>query len=94
MAAIADRLGPPQPLINQVPDITIRFKERLVVPRLKYIGLNSAGFTDEGFYVLNWKSGQVEARIPLEQIGNPCEIVCQSGLNSVLTIGYHPSHLY
>jgi len=92
VAAMADRLGPhrrtaapPQPLTNQVPDIIIRLKERLVVPGLKYIGLNSASLTNEGFYVLDWRSS---GRGPhsLEQIGDPREIVCQSSLTSVLTL--------
>jgi hypothetical protein len=50
---------------------------------LKYLGLNSAAFTDEGFYLLGKRSGEVEARIPFEKIGDQCEILCQSGLGSV-----------
>ncbi len=82
-SAILNLLGPAQSSLNQEPDIVIRFKEKLSVRALKYLGLNSSGFTDEGFYVLDRKSGKVIARIPFENIGGQCEIFCQSGLGSV-----------
>jgi hypothetical protein len=68
---------------DQEPDIIIRFKEELSVPVVRYLGLNSAAFTEEGFYILDKNSGRVQARIPFEQIGCQCEILCRSGLSSI-----------
>ena len=82
-SAILDLLGPAQSSLNQPPDIIIRFKKELSVHTLKYLGLNSSGFSDEGFYVFDRKNGKVNARIPFEKIGNHCDILCRSGLGSV-----------
>jgi hypothetical protein len=82
-AALAKQLGPTQAPLNQEPDIIVRFQERFSTPVLKYLGLNSSAFTDEGFYLLGKNSGAVEARIPFDEIGGQCQIVCRSGLSSV-----------
>jgi hypothetical protein len=79
----ARRFGTPQTTLHRDPDIIIRFQENLPVSQLTYLGLNSVGFTHEGFYVLSRTDGKVKARIPFEQIGDQCEIVCRSGLRSV-----------
>jgi hypothetical protein len=79
----ARQLGQYQASLAREPDIIIRFERELAPSKLKYLGLNWAGFTDEGFYVLGRKDGEVRARIPFNDIGNQCEIVCQSGLGSV-----------
>ena len=81
--AVANQLGPLQGPLRRVPDIVIRFTETLPTPALKYLGLNSAGFTDEGFYILRSSKAKAKVRIPFEQIGNSCEIVCEHGLRSV-----------
>ena len=82
-AAISNLLGPPLTAPNKPPDIIIRFEEKLSIPALNYLDLNSMGYTDEGFYLLSRRSGEVQARIPFEQIGDQCEILCQSGLGSI-----------
>lgn len=80
---LAKQLGSAQTSLDQEPDIIIRFEENLSVPALNYLGLNSIGFTDEGFYILDKNRGKIQARIPFEQIGTQCEILCQSGLRSI-----------
>ena len=77
------QLGPYRASLEREPDITIRFQKELFPSGLKYLGLNSAGFTEEGFYVLGRSDGEVKARIPFRDIGGPCEIVCRSGLQAV-----------
>lgn len=81
--ALTNQLGAMQASLGGEPDIVVHFKEHLSPPSVKYLGLNSAAYTDEGFYLLGRKSGEVEARIPFDRIGDPCEISCQSGLGSV-----------
>ena len=81
-AKLARQLGPPQASLDQEPDIIVRFQEKLSIPALTYLGLNYAAFLEQEFYILDKNSGVVQARIPFEQIGSQCEILCQSGLRS------------
>ena len=104
VAVIEKQLGRPAPSLDYEPDIVIRYQGSLNIPALRYLGLNSSGYTDEGFYVLGRKKGDVQARIPFDTIGQgQCEIVCKSGLDSVpllvdiinlilLSKGYVPLH--
>jgi hypothetical protein len=82
-AGIVEQLGIYSASLNRQPDITIRFKKELSPPTLTYLGLNSVGFTEEGFYILDKRDGRVKAQVPLNHIGNQCEIVCQSGIGSI-----------
>lgn len=83
VARLVRKLGLTQASADQEPDIIIRFKEELSLPEATYLNLNSTAFTDEGFYLLNKNSGRVQARIPFDQIGGQCEILCRSGLSTV-----------
>jgi hypothetical protein len=87
---------------NSDPDITIRFTKELPTRSLTYLGLDCAGFTDEGFYIFSSRHN-AKFRIPFEQIGGQFEIFCQSGLRSLpwlfeiinltfLVKGYVPLH--
>ena len=80
--AVADQIGQYQTPIDREPDIVIIFKKELPTPALTFLGLDFAGFTDEGFYILNSKEN-LKARIPFEKIGNQFEILCESGLHSL-----------
>jgi hypothetical protein len=101
--AVTNQLGRPHGHLNRDPDIVISFKEELPTPSMKYLGLNSAGFTDDGFYVLSSSRANAKARIPFEKIGGKCEVLCESGLRSIpwlfaiinltfLNKGYIPLH--
>ncbi|MCZ6593965.1 MAG: hypothetical protein O6943_03510 [Bacteroidetes bacterium] len=81
-AAVANQLGQFQKSFKREPDIIIRFKEKLSTPSLIYLGLDCAGFTDEGFYIFSSKEN-AKVRIPFEQIGSQFEILCESGLRSL-----------
>jgi len=80
--AVANQLGQHQKSLDRDPDIIIRFKEKLHTPSLIYLGLDYAGFTNEGFYIFNSREN-AKVRIPFEQIGSQFEILCESGLHAV-----------
>lgn len=83
--AVDRQLGPLASNLEREPDILIRFVDeiRLTSP-LRYLGLDEAGFTEDAFLVLQSKhSSRARVRIPFEQIGGRCEIVCESGLPAV-----------
>jgi hypothetical protein len=84
VAAVAGQLGPLPRGIDREPDITIRFVERLELgTRMRYIGARDAGWTDDGFFVLRSRKIPVVVRLPIDRIGGPCEIVCETGLPAV-----------
>lgn len=80
--AVAGQLGPANGPLEREPDVVIRFRERLPLPGLTYLGLD-AGHTDEGYYILRSSKAPARARVPFETIGHRCEIVCESGARSV-----------
>lgn len=85
VAAVERQLGPIRSTMERTPDITIRFVDRLATTsRVRLLGKNEAGFTDDAFLVMRGKhKSVVRAQIPFEQIGGPCEIVCETGLPAV-----------
>jgi hypothetical protein len=84
-AAVARQLGPLPSSLDREPDIVIRFVDRLTISsRVRYLGLDEAGFTDDAFLVLRSRhKAPARVQIPFERIGNKCEIVCESGLPAV-----------
>ncbi len=70
-AAVTRQLGPLPSRMDRDPDIVIRFVDRLqTTSRLRYLGLDDAGFTDDAFLVLRSKhKSQARVQIPFEQIG-------------------------
>lgn len=103
LCAACKLLGHPSrlpPLTN--PDITVRFVEDLSARGIRFLG-DDKGFTDDGFYLLQKGTRRVKARIPFDQIGESCELVCRSRIGSVpllmplvgltaLKRGYIPLH--
>lgn len=79
------QLGPIQADLQREPDIIIRFVDRLPLNgRIRYLGLDDAGFTDDAFLVLRSKhKTRAMVQIPFQQIGERCEIVCERGLPAV-----------
>jgi len=67
------------------PDIIIRWVDHLdVAEPLRYLGVDEAGFTTDAFLVLRSKhKTRSRVQIPFQQIGQQCEIVCESGLPAV-----------
>jgi hypothetical protein len=85
VAIITEQIGSIQSPLSREPDIIIRFTDRLPTSsRVRYLGLNDAGFTDDAFLILRSKhKTHARVRIPFEQIGGRCEIVCERGLAAV-----------
>jgi hypothetical protein len=82
VSAIANQFGQYRSTIEREPDIVIFIKEKLPTPSLTYLGLDYAGFTDEGFYILSSKEN-LKVLIPFDKIGSQLEIMCESGLHSL-----------
>jgi hypothetical protein len=85
IAAVTRQLGPIQKPLTREPDIVVRFVDRLATAgRVRYLGVDEAGFTDDAFLVLRSKhKARATVQIPFEQIGRRCEIVCERGLPAV-----------
>lgn len=84
-AGVARQLGPIRVTLDRAPDITIRFVDRLAPPgSLRYLGVGEAAFSGDEFYILRGKhKARVRVKIPFDQIGDTCEIVCERGARSV-----------
>ena len=86
VAVITRQLGPIQRPLDDEPDITIRFVDRLETNgRLRLLGIADAGFTDDAFLVLRGKhKSLVKVQIPFADIGQRrCDIVVERGLSAV-----------
>jgi hypothetical protein len=85
VAAVRRQLGPIEGRLAREPDIEIRFVDRLKTSsRLRLLDLDDAGFTDDGFVVLQSRyRTRARAQIAFEQIGGTCRIVCEAGLPGV-----------
>jgi len=81
--AACKRLGGPSELSSAAPDITVRFVKSLSARGLRFLGDAQYGLTDDGFFLLHEATRQAKARIPFDHIGEPCEIICKTGLGSV-----------
>ena len=83
--AVRRQLGPLESPLGRDPDIVIRFVERLrITAPLRLLGVDEAGFTDDAFLVLrSRRKTAARVRIPFEEIGGRCEILCESGLSAV-----------
>jgi hypothetical protein len=83
LKTVTKHLGPLQgPLLHE-PDITIRFDKNLVPLSLRHLGQRQNGFTDDAFFVFDETDSRAMAKIPFDQVGRPCEIVCTRGRGSV-----------
>jgi hypothetical protein len=85
LAAVRRQLGPLEKPLNRQPDIVVRFVDSLPQPKsLQYLGVDEAGFTEDAFWILRSKhKSQARVMVPIDRIGDHCEIVCESGLAAV-----------
>ncbi|MFN8187987.1 MAG: hypothetical protein U0R69_13040 [Gaiellales bacterium] len=79
------QLGPLEAALHREPDILIRFVDSLhLSSRLRYLGVDDAGFTDDAFLVLRARhKARARVRLPLHEVGRSPEIVCERGTPSV-----------
>ena len=85
VAAVAKQLGVPPERGSGDADVVARFVDDLPrSSRLRYLGLDDAGFDDDSFFVLQ-RDGRrhLRARLALEQLGGRSEIVCERGFRGV-----------
>src|SRR5688572_17484113 len=84
-AAVTRQLGPIRCTLAREPDVSVRFVERIeLASPLRYIGLADAAFSDEAFLILRGKhESRLRCQIPLESVGERCEILCERGLAAV-----------
>ena len=75
-------LGSFEKNLNREPDLIFRFKEKLELPSFTYLGLDSAAFTDDSFYVLSSKEN-LKIKIPFETIGDTSEFLVESGFYDI-----------
>lgn len=84
VAAVARQLGPLPRRLERDPDIVIRFVDRIEPgSRMRYLGAREIGWTDDALYVLKSRKESALVRIPMDQIGGPCELVCERGLPAI-----------
>ena len=69
--------------LNREPDIIIRFRKDWQLGDISYVGVGEAGFNDDGFYILSNGHSSLKAKIPFEQIGDKCELVCEHGIEEI-----------
>jgi hypothetical protein len=66
------------------PDIIVSYVNKLEMNNLTYIGLNTAGYNTDGFFILSNGKEDVKLKIPFEDIGlRQLKIVCESGTPDV-----------
>lgn len=81
-AVIDGQLGQFRKKLDRKPDIIIHFEASIATGNITHLGLN-AGFDSHGFYILSHYETPVKVKIPFDKIGNCCEILCETGLNSI-----------
>lgn len=85
------------------PDITIEFVEEIKTFDLIHVEHRSSAFDKNGFYIFVDKNDSLKVKIPFEQIGSKCNIVCESKVRSIpllnhiinftfISKGYLPVH--
>ena len=74
--------------LTREPDITIVYKKKWDLGNISYLGLNEAGFNDDGFYILTSGRQPLKVKIPFEQIEDKCEIVCEQGILGIPLLHY------
>lgn len=72
----------PKPL-RRDPDLVIHFQDQLDVAGLNYLSINDTAYKDEAFYLLNSRTGAIEAQVPFDDIGGQCVMTCVRGLDAV-----------
>ncbi|HEX5533625.1 MAG TPA: hypothetical protein VFX33_07785 [Actinomycetales bacterium] len=85
VATVVRQLGPLVAPLDRDPDILVTFADRVDHDRrLTYVGVGDAGFSGDAFYVLRGRTKVPgRARIPMQDVGGCCEIVCERTLPAV-----------
>ncbi len=81
--AVIKHLGPLRGPLLREPDITIRFDKNLAPLCLRHLGQKQNAFTDDAFFVFDETDRSAMAKIPFDQVGSRCEIVCTRSRGSM-----------
>jgi hypothetical protein len=81
--SLKKQLGVEPKDIKHEPDITIHFTPKLDTPDFTFLGLNSAGFTKDSFYLIGSEKPHKKIKIPFDKIGGKINIVCEHGIQSI-----------
>lgn len=83
--AVRRQLGPVEKPLEREPDIIIRFVDKFNLPPLmRFLDLGDVAYTDDAFYILRGRhKSRTKVKIPFQDIGKQCEIVCEHGLSAV-----------
>jgi len=82
--AVERQLGPIRKALAREPDITLEFVPRIDSGPLRLLGVDDVGFSDTDFYLLGGgHKTPVKVRVPVNQVGERCVLLCESGLNAV-----------
>lgn len=84
-AAVEAQFGAARPAGAEPADITIRYTHELELHGpLRYLGPGEMGFADDAFVVLHGRfRKQVRVRLPVADLGGPCEVRCEHGVGRV-----------
>lgn len=67
-------------VLSSEPDIVITFVKKLDLSGLTHIGLNTAAYSKDGFYILSNGKEEVKVKVPIVDIGRSrLNIICESG---------------
>jgi len=82
---VEGQLGPIARPLNRTPDIVVRFTQDTHADEaMTLVGSHECGFTADRFVVLRGRNkASIRVEVPFEDVGGPCELVCQSGLKHI-----------
>lgn len=82
--AVRGQLGfDPSPVQGQAA-ITLRFVPSLESNKtLRLVALGESAFSEDAFFLLSSRHRKTRIQLPLATIGEPCEIICETGLTAV-----------
>lgn len=84
----------PGDLTNE-PDLVISYVNDLKLSNLTFVGLNTAAYNEDGFYILSNGKDDVKVKIPFEDIGlKPVIIVCESGFSDIPLLNHIINFIY
>jgi len=85
VSTVTWQLGVREGTLERKPEILVEYADSMrKSSRMRSIGLDDAGFDDEGFYVLRGRGRtRTATRIAFEHLGDQVKIVCESGSGAV-----------
>lgn len=84
---ITDLTGVQPSNCEGVPDIKIIYQEKISAKKITLIGMN-AGFDEANFYLLLRNGHTSKAIIPLDKVGENCEIICENEIVNIPLLNY------